>query len=293
MSIELKDPDSQLNSLVDPEQEQMLLRMKLSKDLSEPETVEVVSPLVLGDGSVSYIQSYETTTTEVRPIKFRLADNNNSSGSGNRLSLNDKMKNVLVELLENEKVKLNRSLSMTDSDLEGPAVDDDDEDDDDFVDSDEHDQRNNNSSSYKTTNTVFIVREKLINDYYDYESEQCQVFENPNASFDIETTTTETTSSTTTSFKDQENNNSEEDLLLKQKIINELNVSGAQNKDNDDNEEEDDDKDDARLEGESQSEESSVPTTPLAKTPTGTTPSHIPVHAATNKKKNKKKNRRK
>lgn len=254
MSIELKDPDSNLNSLVDAEQEQYLLRMKLNKDLSEPETVEVISPLVLGDGSVNYLLSSETTSELTRP-KFQL-DNN-------RLSLNDKMKNVLVELLENEKVKLNRSLSMTDSDLEGaPEEEEDDDDDEDEGHSSQRlDQRNNNNDK---VNTVFIVREKLINDYYDYESEQCQVFENPNASFDE-------TAETSPMKKDQENNNSEEDLLLKQKIIDQLNVSSTTAADVD-----------------SQSEESSVPTTPQ----TPTTPSQIPVHAATNKKK-KKKNRRK
>lgn len=272
MSIELKDPDSQMNSLVDAEQEQLLLCMKLNKDLSEPETVEVVSPLVLGDGTVSYIQSFETTTTvlststDTRPIKFQLTDN--------RLSLNDKMKNVLVELLENEKVKLNRSLSMTDSDLEGPA----DEDEEEEVDSDEHDQRNNNHQQ-KTSNTVFIVREKLINDYYDYESEQCQVFANPNAFFDLaEPMETE---SSTSAVNQGSNNNSEEDLLLKQKIINELNVSSV-------SEDKVEEEEHVSLEESQSTEESSVPTTPQT-----TTPSHIPVHAATNKKKNKKKNRRK
>lgn len=91
MSIELKDPDSNLNSLVDQEQEEMLMRMKLNKDLSEPETVEVVSPLVLGDGTVNYLQT--TTTTEVLRTKgFQVTTNN-------RLSLNDKMKNVLFSLI--------------------------------------------------------------------------------------------------------------------------------------------------------------------------------------------------
>lgn len=246
MSIELKDPDSSnLNSLVDAEQEHLLLRMQLNKDLSGSETVEVVSPLVLGDGTVNEVRT-----------KFQVSDN--------RMSLNDKMKNVLVELLENEKVKLNRSLSMTDSDLEAVEVDDDEEEGE-----GEDDQRNNNNKM----NTVFIVREKLINDYYDYESEQCQVFENPNATFDA------AVNISGGSFK-KENNNSEEDLLLKQKIIEALNVSTKVLNTNEDKEE---------VHEESQSEESSsVPTTPQA-----VNPSQIPMHTATNKSRKKKKNRRK
>lgn len=274
MSIELKDPDSNLNSLVDPEQEQMLLRMKLNKDLSDPETVEVVSPLVLGDGSVNYLQTtVETTLTEVRP-KFQMADN--------RLSLNDKMKSVLVELLENEKVKLNRSLSMTDSDMEGGVDEEEDDDDDEdgpgsLVMEDDPDSRNNNSAH--KMNTVFIVREKLINDYYDYESEECQVFENPNASFDdIRMDVDEGTSIVKDNSKHKD---SQEDLLLKQKIINELNVSAVSSPDAVD-------EDIMHPEGDESEESSSVPSTPQ----TPSTPSHIPVHAATNKKK-KKKNRRK
>lgn len=290
MSIELKDPDSSnLNSLVDSEQEELLLRMRLNQDLSEQEIVEVVSPLVLGDGSVNYIQTTTmTTTTDLTRPKFQLSDN--------RLSLNDKMKNVLVELLENEKVKLNRSLSMTDSDVEGAA--EEEEGDEDDVDNGAAGDQLNNNSSHKM-NTVFIVREKLINDYYDYESEEhCQVFENPNASFDDVRTEHSLT-------KDQENNNSEEDLLLKQKIISELNVSAAAvqpQPETDKKEEEEDDEEDESFRSAgaaSQSEESSsVPSTPQ----TPSTPSHIPVpvhssattsSSGANKKNKKKKNRRK
>lgn len=270
MSIELKDPDSNLNSLVDPEQEVLLLRMKLNKDLSTPDTVEVVSPLVQGDGSVNYLSYDSSVDMSMRP-KFQVADN--------RLSLNDKMKSVLVELLENEKVKLNRSLSMTDSDVdEDVPGDGDDSGEGCCPGEDGHDHGNNNKM-----NTVFIVREKLINDYYDYESEQCQVFENPNASFDD----LNVGCGPDDSVKYIEHNSSEEDLLLKEKIINELNVSSVTVQV--------DEKDDGvgtGIQGEentSRLEESNV----LSTTQSPTTPSQIPVHAATNKSKKKKKNRKK
>lgn len=272
MSIELKDPDSNLNSLVDPEQEELLLRMKLNKDLmAPPETiVEVVNPLVLGDGSVNYIDTSSVTTEDMMRPKFQVTDN--------RLSLNDKMKNVLVELLENEKVKLNRSLSMTDSDMEGGVAEDDDEEEEDGEGAFEvmhgYDQTNNNQ---RVMNTVFIVREKLINDYYDYESEShtnsCQVFENPHASFD------DVRMEVDNALKAD----SEENLLLKQKIIDELNVCAAPDRSIEV-------KTTTATVDESHSEQSSAPTTPSTTNPS--TPSHIPV-ATGNKNKKKRKNRKK
>lgn len=202
ISIELKDPEESLSL----NSEEMLLKMKLSPDLNDPAVVEVVNPVLIGDGSVNYLRYAQEDSPPQQRRSFHVEDN--------RLSLNDKMKSVLQELLENEKVKLNRSLSMaeeSDGDEESSRSRSECYDDDDEGDLDE-------DSGSNRKNTVFIVREKLINDFYDYESDRCQIYANPNAE------------SIFLGPDDVRNNNggSEEELeaaKLKDKIIKELNVN--------------------------------------------------------------------
>lgn len=121
--------------------------------------VEVVNPMLSGDGTAQEI-----------PIA-NIDDENFSFDDDQELSLNDKMKNVLKELKENEKVRLSLSRSM------------DEEEDEDSV-----------STSYEektgSIGTVFMVRERLINDFYDHQPtdehqdnqeniDNCQVYSNP------------------------------------------------------------------------------------------------------------------
>lgn len=134
--------------------------------------VEVINPMIGGDGSANKIvigrspdgcySSIETPTSE--------------------LSLNAKMKNVLQELLENDRVKLNLSKSLIEDDNNIDEEDNEDEIDGEIYQSSSV-ERNGNK-------TVFYVREKLINDYYSFEKDSkptddetidnCQVYENPN-----------------------------------------------------------------------------------------------------------------
>lgn len=115
------------------------------------------------------------------------------------LSLNDKMKNVLRELKQNERVRLSWSRSMTEAELE------------EFNNAEVEDLQ---SFEEKTgsNGTVFMVRERLINDFYSHNPDVsveatvsslddpnenfdqqftdkvdgCHVFENPGAFLDLE-----------------------------------------------------------------------------------------------------------
>jgi hypothetical protein len=73
------------------------------------------------------------------------------------------MKNVLKELQQNEKVRLSLSRSK----------DDEEEEDEDENDSDRNDEETTSASFEEKTGsigTVFMVRERLINDFYDHET---------------------------------------------------------------------------------------------------------------------------
>lgn len=100
--------------------------------------VEVVNPLITGDGYANRIAVGHTP--EPTYPSFDANDNGNVADDeydsynaynpSNRLSLNDKMKNVLQELVTNERVRLSFSQSITEDD-------DDDEDNDDEEQSEE------------------------------------------------------------------------------------------------------------------------------------------------------------
>lgn len=120
------------------------------------------------------------------------------------LSLNDKMKTVLKELLDNERVKTNLSRSLI-------------ADDNDNVDGNSSDDDPNENK------TKFFVREKLINDFFTYNTESdnpllssndnCQVYQNPNIDFTVEVIEAELEKVGI------------EDEKIKEKLLSELNVA--------------------------------------------------------------------
>lgn len=116
--------------------------------------VEVVNPLLSGDGTATEIAIGRTNDDTSLP-SFDDDDEHDGVVYRREISLNDKMKNVLKELKENEKVRLSLSRSMDDEDEEEPSLDD-------------------TSASYEekqgAIGTVFMVRERLINDFYDHET---------------------------------------------------------------------------------------------------------------------------
>lgn len=124
--------------------------------------VEVVNPMLSGDGTATEIAIGRTNDDASLP-SFDIggeadADDDEHDGVVLRreLSLNDKMKNVLKELKENEKVRLSLSRSM-----------DEEEDSE-----EEPSEGTEGSATYEektgSIGTKFMVRERLINDFYDH-----------------------------------------------------------------------------------------------------------------------------
>ncbi|XP_035775525.1 protein lap4-like isoform X5 [Anopheles albimanus] len=158
---------------------------------SEPQLqtiVEVINPMLTGDGQPHNIAigRYNDVYGDVDSFTaFGMA----SYEQGTFESVNDKMKHVLRELKQNEKVRQNLSKSLTeDEDEDDPdedgllvsqeaEVDEDDGDgsgsDDDVEVHDLLDQEQQHEYEEKTgaIGTVFMVRERLINDFYTHQSE--------------------------------------------------------------------------------------------------------------------------
>lgn len=161
--------------------------------------VEVLNPNV-GDGMLNQI-------TIGRSMDCSSLDDSYSFHNIDRqrpLSLNDKMKTVLKELLDNERVKTNLSRSLI-------------ADDNDNVDGNSSDDDSNENK------TKFFVREKLINDFFTYNTEidnpllssndNCQVYQNPNIDFTVEVIEAELEKVGV------------EDDKIKEKLLSELNVA--------------------------------------------------------------------
>lgn len=115
--------------------------------------VEVVNPLLSGDGTATEIAIGRANDDSSLP-SFDIED---GVVLRRELSLNDKMKNVLKELKENEKVRLSLSRSVDETDFDPTEESETDP-----------------SASYEektgSIGTVFKVRERLINDFYDHEN---------------------------------------------------------------------------------------------------------------------------
>lgn len=124
--------------------------------------VEVVNPMLAGDGTAKEITIGRSNDDASLP-SFDVVESGVDDDDGQHedsvvyrreLSINDKMKNVLAELKENEKVRLSLSRSM---DEDGEPTE----------------SENDASVSYEektgSIGTVFMVRERLINDFYDHE----------------------------------------------------------------------------------------------------------------------------
>lgn len=129
--------------------------------------VEVVNPILVGDGTANEIAVTRMLSDDLSLPSFDVDDDEQE-----QLSLNDKMKNVLKELRENEKVRLSLSRSM--------------EEDEDVEMMPEASASPTYEEKTGSIGTVFMVRERLINDFYDHEPstnqeniDSCQVYSNP------------------------------------------------------------------------------------------------------------------
>ncbi|XP_049534430.1 protein lap4 isoform X3 [Anopheles darlingi] len=137
--------------------------------------VEVINPMLTGDGQPHniavgrYNDIYgDDSFTAIGVVSYE---------EGTFESVNDKMKHVLRELKQNEKVRQNLSKSLTEDEDEHDAgavdADDDDDDasDDQVHDVFEQDQPDGYEEKTGAIGTVFMVRERLINDFYTHQSE--------------------------------------------------------------------------------------------------------------------------
>lgn len=133
--------------------------------------VEVVNPVIFGDGDTNEIatsrgpDSLEESFYSGNPIP--------SLRKKPELSLNAKMKNVLQELVENERVKLRLSQS----------IDEDDEDADDSEDDEDYEENLDKNQSTSFFDSYY--------DNFDAGSfvDGCQVYQNPNTENLLNTTT--------------------------------------------------------------------------------------------------------
>lgn len=123
--------------------------------------VEVVNPMLAGDGTATEIAIGRSNDDASLPsFDVEAGDDGNEHDgvvSRRELSINDKMKNVLKELKENEKVRLSLSRSM------------DEEDDGEEPMESESDAIASYEEKTGSIGTVFMVRERLINDFYDHQ----------------------------------------------------------------------------------------------------------------------------
>lgn len=183
--------------------------------------VEVVNPLILGDGNPNEIVTSKGSNS--LEDEFYSGNSMQSLESNIRkpeLSLNAKMKNVLQELVENERVKLRLSQSIDDEedddDEEEEDDDDDEEDEDDFDENFDKDQATSFYDSYYDNLNAgsFVV-------------DGCQVYQNPNTENILETTTTTTSSNiTNTTEEDNERTPTEgKDNIVDETLLSELNVT--------------------------------------------------------------------
>ncbi|XP_053682814.1 protein lap4-like isoform X2 [Sabethes cyaneus] len=105
-------------------------------------------------------------------------------------SINDKMKNVLRELKQNEKVKLNLSKSLTEEELAEQGEGDYDEEEEEpepyhqanpQEEDDEDEEFRHYEEKTGAIGTVFMVRERLINDFYTHHAGELATVDEPAA----------------------------------------------------------------------------------------------------------------
>ncbi|XP_055602016.1 protein lap4-like isoform X3 [Uranotaenia lowii] len=95
-------------------------------------------------------------------------------------SINDKMKNVLRELKQNEKVRLNLSKSLTEEELAEQQDGEEEVDDEERYrqeQAEEDEEFRHYEEKTGAIGTVFMVRERLINDFYTHQSELAQEYQ--------------------------------------------------------------------------------------------------------------------
>lgn len=154
------DPDDYINANVFVKYTPSIIDGRSHSNLQT--IVEVVNPMLAGDGTATEIAIGRRNDDASLPSFDTVAGDDDDEHDGvvyrRELSINDKMKNVLKELKENEKVRLSLSRSM---------------DEEDGGEEEEGESQSDAKASYEektgSIGTVFMVRERLINDFYDHQ----------------------------------------------------------------------------------------------------------------------------
>lgn len=256
---------------VSPQQQQV--PTSTDAEPAESTIVEVVNPFISGDGHANQIAVGQSA--EPSYASFDSNDNGNvaddefdslnafEANERRELSLNDKMKNVLQELVTNERVRLSFSQSINEDDdddgEDDDEEDDDDEDDDDDSDGDDTDDDENEPLNHDDEDATDGGRaETVISNVFVDESNGNAVigatatevndgtsptpvrniiastddivFENPNfLADDVEPPTIEaTTAQPLTAASVQRRPQNEHDEKVKQKLLSELNIGERQ-----------------------------------------------------------------
>lgn len=190
--------------------------------------VEVVNPVIAGEGYANKIAvgrsadcAYPSFDGEEVHDSYERSD----------MSLNEKMKNVLQELLKNDKVKLNWSRSF-ENDNDGN--DEVQQSDDEMDTSNNHKESNgNDDSSTVSHNDDASVGEVKVTQSLDYHEddeknsnllEDCQVYKNPNADVDFANESFEKIASTASNIATSTEKLSAQDEKLKKKLLSQLHV---------------------------------------------------------------------
>lgn len=201
--------------------------------------VEVVNPVISGDGSANKITIGRSSDCQYSSLDDGDDDADDDDTDGrHELSLSDKMKNVLQELLEDDRVKMNLSRSLI-----GKAVDidiDDDEDLDEFIDQENRTTNGNFNKSFPT----HLMSDELdanknvcrdddtaddgTEDGKNSNLDDCHVYINPSAEVYFNE-----------SFSPTNEKLSEEDEKLKEKLLSELHVDEMRTANNDANNQDD------------------------------------------------------
>ncbi|KAJ6637155.1 Protein lap4 [Pseudolycoriella hygida] len=164
--------------------------------------VEVVNPVISGDGSATEIAIGRSADCKYSSLE------NSDGNEGHEMSLNDKMKNVLQELLEDNRVKTNLSRSLTGKTTD---IDDDSEKCIDQKNRGANKSFTNESDSNKNVCTNVPTTEDT-NDTKNSNLDYCHVYINPNAQVYFESVLL-----TNEKF-------SEEEEMFKEKLLSELHV---------------------------------------------------------------------
>lgn len=193
--------------------------------------VEVVNPVIGGDGYANKI-----AVGRSEDCAYPSFDGGEDQDTYERsdMSLNEKMKNVLQELLKNDKVKLNWSRSLEEDDDDN----DEEQQSDDEMEFNHHQESNGNDVSpmvsHRENDNASLGEVKEVTQSLEDKDdedirnsnllEDCQVYKNPNADVEFANESFEKIASTASNITASTEKLSAQDEKLKKKLLSQLHV---------------------------------------------------------------------